>query len=52
MGEVRDNEIIKMMQALFNEQKDEIRQIQNNLNVQFDEVKKEIQEQGYICDKI
>ena len=35
----------------FSEQKNEIRKIQNDLNVQFDEVKKEIQEQGCIYDK-
>ena len=37
-------EIIKMMQTLFNEQK-------NNFNVKFEEVKKEIREQGCIYDK-
>ena len=45
------NQKFSNLDEKFSEQKNEIRNIQNNLNVQFDEVKKEIREQGCIYDK-
>ena len=45
-NKAEDNEIMKMMQTLFNEQKNEIREVQNDFNVKFDEVKNEIKKRN------
>ena len=47
---VENNEIMKMMQMLFSEQKSEIRGIQNNFNIKFDEIKNEIKKQNINFD--
>ena len=46
-----DNEMIKMMKLLFNEQKSDIREIQSNLNIKLDEVKNEIRKQNVNFDR-
>ena len=49
---VENNEIMKMMQMLFSEQKSEIRGIQNNFNIKCEELKNEIQRQNGSIDKV